>query len=183
MYNSGTSRREIAESYFAIRRRHCEERSDEAIHSFFARQDGLLRGACHRARIRATRWLAMTACLGCLKIESSCVAVPAKAGTHNHRRLLEQKPSATVPKARPRRMGPRVRGDDDCFAQPVIGRAFARPVGDAPQDAGDGLSMPRHSKSFFLGCLKIESGPCTSASYSALLTSLMRGSAASIRLR
>ena len=25
-----------------------------------AREDGLLRGACHRARIRATRWLAMT---------------------------------------------------------------------------------------------------------------------------
>jgi hypothetical protein len=40
--------------------RHCEERSDEAIHSFFARHDGLLRGACHRARVRATRWLAMT---------------------------------------------------------------------------------------------------------------------------
>jgi hypothetical protein len=40
--------------------RHCEERSDEAIHSFFARRDGLLRGACHRARVRATRWLAMT---------------------------------------------------------------------------------------------------------------------------
>jgi hypothetical protein len=39
--------------------RHCER--SEAIHSFFARQDGLLRGACHRARIRATRWLAMTA--------------------------------------------------------------------------------------------------------------------------
>src|SRR5260221_57261 len=52
--------------------RHCEERpvrrsskseggSDEAIHSFFARRNGLLRGACHRARVRATRWLAMTA--------------------------------------------------------------------------------------------------------------------------
>src|SRR5882762_3617061 len=41
--------------------RHCEERSDEAIHSFFTRPAGLLRGACHRARIRATRWLAMTA--------------------------------------------------------------------------------------------------------------------------
>jgi hypothetical protein len=27
---------------------------------FFWRHDGLLRGACHRARIRATRWLAMT---------------------------------------------------------------------------------------------------------------------------
>src|SRR5713101_573914 len=25
------------------------------------KKDGLLRGACHRARIRATRWLAMTA--------------------------------------------------------------------------------------------------------------------------
>src|SRR6266478_2555603 len=34
--------------------------SDEAIHSFFMRRYGLLRGACHRARIRATRWLAMT---------------------------------------------------------------------------------------------------------------------------
>src|SRR6266481_585004 len=34
--------------------------SDEAIHSFFARRDGLLRGACHRARSGATRWLAMT---------------------------------------------------------------------------------------------------------------------------
>src|SRR5882757_4515774 len=37
------------------------------------RRDGLLRGACHRARIRATRWLAMTAqhlnCLCCLKLE------------------------------------------------------------------------------------------------------------------
>ena len=51
--------------------RHCER--SEAIHSFllwrdgllrFARNDGrgdgLRRGACHRARIRATRWLAMT---------------------------------------------------------------------------------------------------------------------------
>ena len=35
--------------------------SDEAIHYFFTRRDGLLRGACHRARVRATRWLAMTA--------------------------------------------------------------------------------------------------------------------------
>src|SRR6266404_5880203 len=43
--------------------RHCEERSDEAIHSFFTRRDGLLGGACHRARIRATRWLAMTVSL------------------------------------------------------------------------------------------------------------------------
>jgi proteic killer suppression protein len=32
--------------------RHCEERSDEAIHAA-TKKDGLLRGACHRARIRA----------------------------------------------------------------------------------------------------------------------------------
>jgi hypothetical protein len=43
----------------ALSQRHCEERRDEAT-PFFARRDGLLRGACHRARIRATRWLAMT---------------------------------------------------------------------------------------------------------------------------
>src|SRR5712672_2647573 len=41
--------------------RHCEERSDEAIHASSTRRDGLLRGARHRARICATRWLAMTA--------------------------------------------------------------------------------------------------------------------------
>ena len=34
--------------------------SDEAVHYFSERKNGLLRGACHRARIRATRWLAMT---------------------------------------------------------------------------------------------------------------------------
>jgi len=33
--------------------RHCEERSDEAIHPFFLRLDGLLRGACHRAALCA----------------------------------------------------------------------------------------------------------------------------------
>src|SRR5579872_5088979 len=35
---------------------HCEERKRLS----FVRPNGLLRGACHRARIRATRWLAMT---------------------------------------------------------------------------------------------------------------------------
>jgi len=34
--------------------------SDEAVHYFSERKNGWLRGACHRARIRATRWLAMT---------------------------------------------------------------------------------------------------------------------------
>jgi len=41
--------------------RHCEERSEEAIHSSICGANyGLLRGACHRARVRATRSLAMT---------------------------------------------------------------------------------------------------------------------------
>ncbi len=88
-------------------RRHCEERlvrrsstseggSDEAIHSstICGANNGLLRGACHRAHIRATRWLAMTA----PRRATLCAVVPAKAGTHNLRRLLEQKPSAIVPK-------------------------------------------------------------------------------------
>ena len=56
----------------AGRTRHCEKRlvrrsstseggSDEAIQlSIRGAKSGLLRGACHRARIRATRWLAMT---------------------------------------------------------------------------------------------------------------------------
>jgi hypothetical protein len=58
--NSREMRGEIAKSYVGLEQRHCEERSDEAIHSFFMWRNGLLRGACHRARIRATRWLAMT---------------------------------------------------------------------------------------------------------------------------
>jgi len=43
--NSDASRRENAGSYLNLERRHCEERSDEAIHSSFARRDGLLRFA------------------------------------------------------------------------------------------------------------------------------------------
>jgi hypothetical protein len=39
--------------------RHCEERNRRSNPAFLWRY-GLLRGACHRARIRATRWLAMT---------------------------------------------------------------------------------------------------------------------------
>jgi hypothetical protein len=39
MQTSGASRRENADAYL----RHCEEQGDEAIHSFFVRQNGLLR--------------------------------------------------------------------------------------------------------------------------------------------
>jgi len=40
-----------------IQNRHCER--TEAIHAATKKvgKSGLLRGACHRARIRATRWL------------------------------------------------------------------------------------------------------------------------------
>src|ERR1700682_1885969 len=56
----------IARAHRAARAKTCHEsviarsEADEALHSSFTRQDGFLRGACHRARIRATRWLAMT---------------------------------------------------------------------------------------------------------------------------
>ena len=51
MQTSGGSRRGNANA--RLKRRHCEERSDEAIHSFLPRRDGLLRGACHRAALCA----------------------------------------------------------------------------------------------------------------------------------
>src|ERR1700688_675835 len=54
--------------------------------------------------------------IGCLKIEmrwhTTPRVVPANAGTHNHRCLLERKPSATGANETPRRMGARVSGDD-----------------------------------------------------------------------
>src|SRR6266446_3286020 len=50
----------VISSSVGLGTRHCEERSDEAIHCHRCSGCGLLRGACHRARIRATRWLAMT---------------------------------------------------------------------------------------------------------------------------
>jgi hypothetical protein len=133
--------------------RHCEERSDEAIHSFvLARRDGLLRGPCHRARIRATRWLAMTAPhldrLCCLKLESRHCEERSDEAIHSFfaRRdgLLRcarndgPTPGSSVlfeiraPSLRgaERRSNPYfLLREMDCFADPVIGRAFARPVG------------------------------------------------------
>src|SRR3954454_24437516 len=55
---SGKSCRENANARPAVIARSA---CDEAIHLSAVPRDGLLRGACHRARIRATRWLAMTA--------------------------------------------------------------------------------------------------------------------------
>jgi hypothetical protein len=64
-HNSDASRRENAESYSAVIAR--SEATKQSSFFNFRKEAGLLRGACHRARIRATRWLAMTV-LGCLKI-------------------------------------------------------------------------------------------------------------------
>jgi hypothetical protein len=87
MHDSGALRRGIADVYPAvIARSTCDE---ESSFLFFGAKAGSLppslfelrrtsRGACHRARVRATRWLAMTILyslrLGCLKFESEiCV--------------------------------------------------------------------------------------------------------------
>src|SRR5882762_8870903 len=78
--------------------RHCEERSDEAIHSFCTRRDGLLRCARNDG---STPELS-------LLFE---IRVPSLRGAK-------------------RRSNPcSLCGEMDCFAEPVIGRAFARPVG------------------------------------------------------
>src|SRR2546421_7354003 len=70
------------------------------------------------------------------------LVVPAKAGTHNHRRLLRWKVSATAPKnARPRRMGP-------CFRRNDVEREAIRVYGcratftAAPPPAGQPLHPP-----------------------------------------
>src|SRR6202790_4132280 len=65
--------------------RHCEERSDEAIRLsvYGCVKAGLLRGACHRARIRTTRWLAITNIEGhhiMLIKERVCLATGAASG-------------------------------------------------------------------------------------------------------
>src|SRR5258705_8811231 len=56
LQDSDASRREIAESWLTSLRG-AKRRSNPL---FFSATHGLLRGACHRARVRATRWLAMT---------------------------------------------------------------------------------------------------------------------------
>src|ERR1700738_1818358 len=67
------------------RRAKAEGGSDEAIQFSISQYNGLLRGACHRARIRATRWLAMTAprlnCLCCLKFESETISIENPPGS------------------------------------------------------------------------------------------------------
>src|SRR5258706_10528068 len=68
LQTSGVSRRGIAKLYLGVIAR---SESDEAIHFLMPRY-GLLRGACHRARIRATRWLATTISSWLFEIFPSC---------------------------------------------------------------------------------------------------------------
>ncbi|MEH2570545.1 hypothetical protein V1289_010172 [Bradyrhizobium sp. AZCC 2289] len=59
-----------------LSQRHCEEHLRRSNPCLSELRDGLLRGACHRARIRATRWLAMTG------DETSDTYLKQLAGTH-----------------------------------------------------------------------------------------------------
>src|SRR4030081_3776268 len=69
MHNSGASRRGIANACLDDIAR--SEATKQSTLLFCGANHGLLRGACHRARIRATRWLAMTfSVLAVLKFES-----------------------------------------------------------------------------------------------------------------
>jgi hypothetical protein len=89
--------------------RHCER--SEAIHRAASKKAGLLRGACHRARIRATRWLAMTiGKTGAPHFQSSSLRKqgPITTGVRCCTKAVEQRLSRQTS----RRMGPRFRGDD-----------------------------------------------------------------------
>src|SRR6266403_6018063 len=74
LHNSGETRRGIAELCFNLQR-HCEERSDEAIHSYFAATWIASRSLSSGGALRRPVWLAMTVLpstngLASLKIES-----------------------------------------------------------------------------------------------------------------
>src|SRR5471032_2085653 len=69
MHNSDASRRGNADSYLSVIARSNATKQSSFLPFIAKKKTGLLRGACHRARIRATRWLAMTL-TGCLKFES-----------------------------------------------------------------------------------------------------------------
>jgi hypothetical protein len=117
--------------------------SDEAIHSFFVLHDGLLRGACHRARIRATRWLAMTSKtrlrLGCLKIESenpsrSSRASEARPGTQPPMPMLHDAGAAAQSTKRVVALRRREGGAAATPVPPFCGRPGA-PRSCSPADA------------------------------------------------
>jgi hypothetical protein len=92
----------------------------QSILPFFARQDGLLRGACHRPRIRATRWLVMTkrpfenevgvcakrSLRSLLETRSSCPDL-IRASIHLRKKVVSKK------------MVHRVKPGDDDFAAPA----------------------------------------------------------------
>src|SRR6266851_8307336 len=83
MQTSGASRREIAKSRQDLSSLRGAKRRSNPF--FLLRHYGLLRGACHRACIRATRWLAMT-----IRPFENEVGVCAKRSL---RSLLETHPS------------------------------------------------------------------------------------------
>src|SRR5229473_400686 len=84
MQTSGAARREIAKSYFGFDVIARSEATKQSILSLRGKMD-CFGGACHRARIRATRWLAMT-----IRPFENEVGVCAKRSL---RSLLETHPS------------------------------------------------------------------------------------------
>jgi len=86
----------IGFDFQTVKDRHCEERSDEAIQLSFAKEAGLLRGACHRARIRATRWLAMTtehtSAFPRRDASELCIYFPPEEGVGNAGRPMHPQP-------------------------------------------------------------------------------------------
>jgi len=90
--------------------RHCEERKRRSNPAL--RSHGLLRGACHRARVRATRWLAMTTGLAPLvramyrRTCTVCASNRSSRPDEQKARAISQRPAKTLYRAVPlRRIG------------------------------------------------------------------------------
>src|SRR5258705_13772801 len=103
---------------------------------------GLLRGACHRARIRATRWLAMTRKVSCARTEAQarvnppCISAEFIRGLDRQRAWKRQIDREIL--RHPRRPG----GEDGAV------RGEEHRLLDAGGDKGDGLAAfapdPQH---------------------------------------
>jgi hypothetical protein len=93
--------------------RHCER--SEAIHRAAQRKNGLLRGACHRARIRATRWLAMTAVLDAPSMATTADII-SRSRDMNCPRFASRSPS----------LDKRGRREDRVRAAPAVSCAIAQ---------------------------------------------------------
>jgi hypothetical protein len=145
LQNSGASRRGNAEVYLKLERRHCEERSDEAIHSFFARLHGLRRFARNDGvKARTTPQSSSPGLTGRSSIPETSVIEPTSRG------VLD------TPLAR----GMTAVGRGEHLNFVVIARSAATKQSIFFFARRDGLLRFARNDGLRIGCSKIESEKC-----------------------